>query len=178
MEIFLKVGYYVHIPDYKRGSGFCLITHREPILYEFDDYDEVADGAESGFTDIADLDPRDTPPELYQLLPGFEDGCDYFVKIPSGTDRYNPHRVSEEAHLDAIKSNRHAPNPRYQIWLVHGDIIAINVVNETGYARTSVVYFEGMKYNMQPLEETDARVKELRAGRLPYFVVPKGGLKT
>jgi len=177
----LKIGWFIFIPDYERGSGYAIVTHKEPLVYEttaFEFAAAVAAGANSGFIDIERLEPRGSPPELYDLLLGFDDGLNYFLKYPAGVDRYNPNKRSEVASLNAAMTHRYAMNDQYRLWLLNSDTISIRANNNTAYARTPRVYFEGMKYNIEPLEKADARVAELNAGKMPFKPIPRGGLKT
>lgn len=180
-EGWLKIGWFIFIPDYERGSGYAIVTHKEPLIYETtsDEFAAaVAAAANSGFVDIENLEPRQNPPELYDLLLGFDDGLDYFLKYPAGVDRFNPYKRSEAAYLNAAMTHRYAMNERFRIWMVYGDTISIRANNNTNYSRTPKVFFEGMKYNIEPLTKDDPRVSELNAGRLPFKPIPRGGLKT
>lgn len=148
---------------------------RSSDLVLTDAFAAVATGSESGFKDHEKLEPRETPPELYRVRWGVKDGCDYYLKLPSGTERLGVYEKKDVGRITALDSDVQCPAEEYGFWMVHGDFPSFNAKNYTGYSLTPDIYFEGEKYNIEKITDADT-LKLLREGRLPYTVVTRGGL--
>lgn len=140
-----------------------------------DPFTSVATAGESGFKDQEKLEPRENPPELYRVRWGVADGLDYYLKLPSGTERFGVYSKKDIGKITALDSDHIAPAEEYGFWMVHGDFPSINAKNYTGYSITPNVYFEGEKYNIEQIKD-QATLNLLKEGKLPYTVVERGGI--
>ncbi len=163
------------------GNFFRIIKGPEALKVNSTDLDltdpftSVATASESGFKDQEKLEPRENPPELYRVRWGVADGCDYYLKLPSGTERFGVYSKKDIGKITALDSDHIAPAEEYGFWMAHGDFPSINAKNYTGYSITPNVYFEGEKYNIDRV--TDAKeLVALKAGQLHYSVIERGGI--
>lgn len=167
----LLEGHFVKI-----GDEFFVVQSREAFNYitgntttaEFTT--SVATGSESGFVNIDVLDPVKTgSAQLYQIWMGVKDGIRYFVKIPSGTNRFGVNEDQDVGFIDNEKSPYFAMNKLYEFWLVEHAFPSVNADNDTGKTIYPKVFFEGMKYEL-------SRHK----GSVPpiYKIITIGGLGT
>lgn len=173
MSEYLKPRMYIKIND-----EFYRITTHEPLIYDTAEdtvYSAVADGGESTFKDIEKIEPRETPRELYQVRFGVEDGCDYYVKYPSGTERFGVNLKKDVGKISALDSHRLAMNEDYEMWLVHTDYPSINAKNNTGASVTPKVWFKGMKYNYEEVKDEKV-LADLNAEKIPYKTIIRGGV--
>jgi len=132
-------------------------------------YAAVAAAANSGWIDLDNLDPRDKPKELLQIRLGFEDGLDYYVKYPSGTNMHGINRDKDIGMLNAQLSPRLLPNDDYEYWAINGWYPSINAKNETAYADTPRVYAEGMRYSLRAASLREVTAVE-RGARYCRFI--------
>lgn len=188
MAEYLKPGYYALILDsgdrlqdeIARGEKFRQIERDEALIANSTDLDledpfaATASGARSGCKDHDKLEPRESPAELYQVRLGVEDGMDYYAKIPSGTERYGVYEKKAIGKITALTSSRLAMNEDYEFWLQHGLFPSFEADNVTPYSMTPNIYFEGRKYNVRKVTETEKSA--LQEGRLPYRVIVLGGV--
>ena len=187
--VFLKAGYVILLLSVAEkvddainaGNFFKILRDSEPLkvrssdLALSDPFIAVATGGESGFKDHEKLEPREAPAELYRVRWGVKDGCDYYLKLPSGTERLGVYEKKDVGRITALDSDVVCPAEEYGFWMVHGDFPSVNAKNYTGYSLTPDIYFEGEKYNIEKI--TDAiTLKLLKEGKLPYTVVTRGGL--
>lgn len=165
----------------KAGNFFKIIRDAEALkvnstdLVLTDAFASVATAGESGFKDHEKLEPRESPPELYRVRWGVKDGCDYYIKLPSGTERLGVYEKKDVGKIAALDSDYLAPAEEYGFWMIHGDFPSFNAKNYTGYSITPCVYFEGEKYNIEKITD-EVTLKLLKDGKLPYTVVERGGL--
>jgi len=185
----LKVGYTVLIPAVGQtideaiaeGSFFKITKGPETLkvnstdLVLDDAFVSVATADESGFKDHEKLEPRENPAELYRVRWGVKDGCDYYLKLPSGTERLGVYQKKDIGKITALDSDYLAPAEEYGFWMVHGDFPSFNAKNNTGYSITPCVYFEGEKYNIEKIENPET-LTQLKEGKLPYIPVVRGGI--
>lgn len=158
MEPDLKVGFFVEIVGIdKEKDHIYEIIAQEGFTYETNDgttseFSSVNSGSESGSKTIANMEPDDTPKHLYWAVPSFEDGCEYYFKVPTGTDRFSVDENKSIAHLNNLKSPRFAPDPKYAFWAINDFFPAINAKNNQGFAITPKVYFDGLKYKLEEVK--------------------------
>lgn len=185
----LKTGYLILLLDANAkideaiaaGAFYKIIRDSETLkvnstdLVLTDAFAAVATGAESGFKDHDKLEPREDPPELYFVRWGIQDGCDYHLKLPSGTERLGVYQKKDIGKITALDSDHLTPAEDYGFWMIHGDFPSYNAKNKTGYTITPCVYFEGEKYNIEKISDPTL-LQELREGKQAYTVVERGGI--
>jgi len=135
----------------------------------------VAAAANSGWTDLDDLDPREHPPELLQIRLGFEDGLDYYVKYPTGSNIHGVNRDKDVGFINSEKSPRLMPNDDYEYWALHDWYPSVNAKNHTAYSDTPKVFAEGWKYTIRPATVQEAAA--VRAGKRYCRFVQLGGVQ-
>lgn len=135
----------------------------------------VLAAANSGWIDLDDLDPRDNPKELLQIRMGFEDGLNYYIKYPSGTNIHGINRDKDVAYLDAMKSPRLLPNDDYEYWALHDWYPSVNAVNPTAYADTPKVFAEGWRYTLR--RATTKEIAAATSGRRYARFIQLGGVQ-
>ena len=177
---YLKEGHLVWIDD--PLNKFYTIVRREPFDYVTGEEDTaifatVAPGAESGFKNIETLDPDKTPLHLFQVRMGFRDTGDikYYIKIPSGQNRFGVDEDKEIGFLNAEKSPYYDPNPDFQFYLIDGWYPTINCVNGSPCTIMPKVWFRGMKYDIELADE--ATIAAIKAGKIPHRKIFFGGVK-
>jgi len=174
------------VPELKAGFFFTLAgtvaeskglvgkyfqaVREEPFVYvtnEGDDteFSSVDTGGESGFKDIEALEPNTD--QLYFVKPGVKDGCDYYLKLPSGSDRWGVNEDVDVGHIDNEVSPYCDPSDEYAFWLVKDMYPAFNADNATGKSLTPKVYFQGVKFNYE----------EVKAKPQQFSVITLGGIK-
>lgn len=185
----LKTGYVILLlsPTEKvdeainAGSFYKIVRDAEAIkvnstdLSLDDPFASVATAGESGFKDHEKLEPRESPMELYRVRWGVKDGCVYYLKLPSGTERLGVYQKKNVGKITALDSDYLAPAEEYGFWMVHGDFPSLNAKNDTGYSITPNVYFEGEKYNIEKIEDAEL-LNQLKEGKQPYTIVERGGI--
>lgn len=185
----LKAGYFVLIleaganleDEIEKGLQFFHIVTEEPLISESADlalddaFASVATGSDSGWKDHDKIEPREEPPELYQVRCGFEDGCAYYVKLPSGTERFGVYEKRSIGKMNNVISPKMAKNEDYEFWLINGIFPSFKADNDTGYSITPNVFFEGFKYNIKKVADK-VTVDRLKSGSLPYRVIVLGGI--
>lgn len=180
MSEFLKEGFIVSIPTLKGRSEFWQITAKEPFTYETanstsSEFSVVANGADSDFKNITVLEPDDNPPRLYQVRIGFKDGADYYLKIPTGTNRFGLDEDKDVGYLNSKNCHYTAMNEMFEFWLVHDYYPSINASNDSGVQLTPKAYFSGMKYDIEPVTDQAAIAKAKTEKR--YKLITVGGTK-
>lgn len=168
----IPIGTYVEI-----DGQFWEIVGREPFWYETTaitaEFAALVTGTNSGFVQIANLQPRQQIQMLIYVLWAVSDGCTYFLQRPSGTSVMGVDRDQDAGYLDATRSHPAAFNEDYAFFIVTKDAIAIRANNDTGYTVTPKVFFTGMKYDIDPI--VDAKlIKQLNAREVPYRKIPRG----
>ena len=143
---------FYQIVDYE---AFEYETGDEPTAY----FSEVASGSESGFVAIDILEPSSKPPRLYYVLWGVKDGCKYYLKLDTGTNRLGLDEDKDIGYITNEKSPYFDPNPAYAFWLIANWYPAINVKNETGGTVTPKIWFKGFKYDL--VKVTDPEIIRL-----------------
>jgi hypothetical protein len=180
----LKDGYYVRIPQLQNdGVGeWFVIAGSESFNYATNDgtatvFSAVADAADSGYINITEMEPHDIPRRLYQVVFGVKDGCDYFFKIPTGSNRFGVDEDKDVGYFTNRNSYYLAKNEDYQFWLVKNYFPSINASNDSGASVTPKVYFEGIKYDIDKVTDPNV-LGRLKAGQLPSTTVTIGGVRT
>jgi len=179
-DLYLKPGFIVYIDD--PLFKYYRILRREALDYETGEEDvaifsAIASGAESGFKNIAVLEPDKDPFHLFQVLMGFIHSGDikYYIKNPSGQNRLGVDDDKEIGFLNADKSPYYDPNPDYEMYLIADWYPAINCKNNSPVTITPKIYFKGMKYDVEELDAATAEA--VKAGKIPYRKIVFGGLK-
>lgn len=160
-NIFLKEGYTIYVDEplnkyYKvvRREPFSYITGNEtPVIFS-----TVASGSETGFKNIDALEPDDDPMHIFQVLWGVADydPVKYYMKIPSGQNRFGLDNDKEIGFVDAAISPWFNPSALFQFWLKPDWIPAINCKNGSACVITPKIYFQGMKYDVAALTKDQA----------------------
>lgn len=173
-------------PELRPGYNFTLIgavptdfvgkyyrvVNMEPFIYvtgEGDDteFTAVATGSNSGWKDVEALEPNDS--QLYFVRPGVKDGCDYYLKIPSGTERWGVNEDTDVGHFDNELTPYHSPGGEtgeYGFWLAKDQYPSYKADNNTGHSLTPKVWHQGIKFTFEALN-----------GKPDTFtIIPLGGL--
>lgn len=137
-------------------------------------FSAVAAAANSGFIDLDDLDPRETPPELVQIRLGFEDGFDYYIKYPSGTNIHGVNLDKDVGFINSERSPALAPNDDYEYFATHGWWPTVNAKNHTAYSDTPKVYAEGWRYTLRKASPGERAV--ITGGRKIARWIQMGGV--
>lgn len=152
-EIYLKEGYSIYIDE--PLNNYYKIVRREPFQFVTGEespaiFSTVASGSQSDFKNIAVLEPDNEPLHLLQVLWGVKDvdPVKYYVKIPTGQNRFGIDLSKEIGFIDATESPWYKPNPLYQFWLKNDWIPSINCKNGSPVVITPQVWFKGMKYDI------------------------------
>lgn len=179
--------HYVQIPTEGLSSKFFQVKNSEPFEFETGDeasaiFAAVTSGSESGFKPIDVIEPDDSPMHLYYVLWGVKDGCKYFVKIDTGTNRFGIDEDKDIGYITNEKSPYFAPDPAYAFWLVNNHYPSINAVNVTKDSLTPKVWFRGFKYDLVEVKDpqTIVLLRNYESGRspnLPFKRVTIGGVK-
>lgn len=177
---FLKEGHIVWIDDPLKK--YYRIIRREPFDYETGEEDTaifsaIAPGASSTFLGINDLEPDSTPLHLFEVLWGVRETTPvkYYMKIPTGVNRFGIDTDKEIGFIDATKSPYYDPDPLFQFYLINEWYPSVNCVNGSPVTITPKVWFKGMKYD---IEEIDAQTKALvDQGRIPHRRIYFGGIR-
>lgn len=185
----MKEGHYVHLLVEAEDKGYWQVKERESFTYETGTSDtaefaSVAAGSESGFKNIKVLEPEDLPPHLLQIRWGIQDGFNYYLKIPTGTNRLGLDQDKDVGFINNWKSPYYAPNEEFEFWLVWGYYPSINAKSEREHnqvAGTPKIWFEGMKYAIKEVKENAIiqAIQNFEAGRpggIPVRKVVIGGL--
>lgn len=171
--------YLIFVGTYAETKGltgkFFKALREEPYVYVTNEGDEaefseVADGGESGWTDIEAMEPGAN--RLYFVLMGCQDGADYYVKIPAGVERWGVDEDTDVGHFDNELSPYYEPSPEYSFWLITDMYPAVNAKNNTGHALTPKIWFWGVK-----LDYSEVSKEEIPEGVIPATVT-LGGIKT
>lgn len=178
---YLKEGHFAWIDDPLKG--YYKIVRREPFDYETGKEDTaifsaVASGSESGFKNIEVLEPDDKPPHLFQVQWGVRETGDveYYLKIPSGQNRFGVDDDKEIGFINADKSPFYDPNPLYQFYLIANWYPAINCKNNSPVTITPKIWFRGMKYDIEKITES-ALIRAIETGAVPHRRIFFGGVK-
>lgn len=181
MEDFLKVGHFIWAE--RPLNGFFQVVRAEGFDYETGEEDTavfstVSSGNESGFKNITLLEPDNEPLHLYEVLWGVKDVEDikYYIKIPTGINRLGVDEDKEVGFINATKSPHYAPNPIYKFYLVDEWYPSVNCKNNSPVTITPKVWFRGMKYDLEKVEDTQT-LNALRTGKIPYRRIIFGGIK-
>lgn len=186
MTEFLREGYFVKI-----GDLFYQITAVEPFNYatnegDLTEFTVISTAATSGFKDIKNLEPSESPPRLYQVRAGIQDGLDYKFKIPTGTSRWGVDEDKDVGYFDHTKTPFFEMNEDYEFWLINDYYPSVQASNAVGISVIPKVYFEGMKYDVKLVKGMDIRsgaidpgsvADRLSKGQLSYRAITLGGVK-
>lgn len=179
-ELFMKEEYVVWIDE--PLSAFYRIVRCEPFDYETGEEDTaiftvVASGAESTFKNITMLEPDDNPLHLFEVLWGVQDvgAIKYYVKIPTGQNRFGVDKDKEIGFVNADKSPFYDPNPLFKFYLINDWIPSVNCKNGSAVTIMPKVWFTGMKYDIEKIID-NAKLSALRAGA-PHRKIIFGGVK-
>lgn len=176
MSELIKQGYFVKIGEY-----FYKVSAIEPFQYETGEestahFSSVADGSESGYKNITTLEPDDKPRRLFQVWMGVKNGMTYYFKVPTGTNRFGVDEDKDIGFIDNNISPFDDPNELFEMWLVNEYYPAINAKNATGVTLTPKVYFRGMKYDIDEVDE-ETKMKLIN-GTINYREITIGGVRT
>jgi len=175
----LRIGEFFRVS--RKPGRIMVCTKREKFNYESDTAAAatlftavVAAAANSGWRPMEDLEPRTVPEEVIQVVLGFEDGFDYYVKFPAGTNIHGVNKQREWAYINAERSHQLHPNDDYEYWCIEKWYPSIIAVNNTPYADTPKVFAQGERYLFR-----DATVEEgtlVRAHKVPCRYILMGGV--
>ena len=183
----VKEGFYVRVLTPALEGTFFRVGKSEPFTYETGTSDtaefaSVASGSESGFKNIVVLEPDDAPKHLFWVLWGVKDGCKYYIKIPTGTDRLGTDEDKDVGFVTNEKSPHYAPDPVYGFWLVSDYYPAVNANNVTPFSLTPKVWFSGVKWDLDEVKDADilTKLRNLQKGAapsIPFTEITIGGIK-
>jgi hypothetical protein len=174
----LKEGYYVRI-----AGSFYKIIGVEPFQYETGNestpvFTSVAVGSDSGWVNMTTMEPDEKPqPRLFQAWFGVRDGCQYFFKIPSGTNRFGVDEDKDIGFIDNELSPMYNPNKQYETWLIHDYYPSILAKNGTDATVIPRILFTGFKYDIEKVYEGTPIYDSLLNERTPSRPITLGGLK-
>lgn len=187
---FLKVGAFLRfvgsdVPESKENR-YYQVKAKEPFQYETGREDEtifssVASGGNSGFKNVAIMEPDDSPLHLLAADWGLEDGCRYYMRIPTGTSRLGLDMDQDIGYVTADMSHRQRLNPTYGFYLVEEMYPAFDVYNETPHAVTPKIWFFGFLFEIKEVTDEivtsrmDRFMKGLGGGQ-PFTFVTLGGM--
>ncbi len=182
----LKEGWFIKIllPEYK--DKFYQVEAKEPFNYETGrgdtaEFSAVNPGNESGYKNISILEPDDRPKRLFYVKWGVKDGCEYHLKVPTGVDRLGTDKDKDVGVITNEKSPYYEMNPHYAFWLVSDYYPAINAKNVTSETLTPKVWFEGIKYDITEVTDSDTieKLKNYEKGAspsIPFRKITVGGV--
>ena len=180
-DIYLKPGQIVWIDE--PLTSYYRIIRREPFNYVTGEEDTakfstVASGSESGFKAMSDLEPDNKPLHLYHVLWGVKDIGDikYYVKIPTGQNRFGIDTDKEIGYVDADKSFYAEPNPLYEFYLINEWYPSVNCKNNSAFTILPKVWFRGMKYDIDPIKDAST-IRALDSGQMAHRRIYFGGVK-
>lgn len=171
----LKEGMHIQLIGDKVPSElkdvFWKIKSKEGLEYTHEFDSAVSSGGESGYQTIEKLEPDERPFHLFYVLFGFKDGCEYQVKIPTGTNRFGIDEDKDVARLSNMISPWNDPNPNFAFYLIHDMYPAINAINNTPRSITPKVYFRGEKYDLEKETNGDKleKLKNYETRETPYI---------
>jgi hypothetical protein len=181
LDLYMKQGHIAWIDEPLKG--FYDIVRREPFDFTTGEestaiFTTVASGSSSGFQPIDELEPDNKPLHLYQVLWGVADCGEikYYIKIPTGQNRFGIDEDKEIGFINAEKSPYFAPNPLYQFYLINEWYPSVNCVNNSPVTITPKVWFRGMKYDISPVVNATIR-SALEAGKHAHRRIYFGGVK-
>lgn len=165
-------------------NKFFKVINVEPFEYESGRTDTaefnatVAFGGNSGFRNFEVLEPNEK--HLYSLDWGVKDGCRYYLKIPSGSDRLGLDEDMDVGFVDNKRSPWIVPDPRFGFWLVDNMYPAFDAYNDCPKTLTPKIWFQGVKYEIEEVSAPDliARLNAFKEGRggQPFKSIPLGGV--
>lgn len=183
----IREGFYVRVLTPALEEKFFRIGKSEPFTYEtntsdVDEFASVASGSESGFKNIDVLEPDSSPRHLFWVMIGVKDGCKYYTKIPTGTDRIGTDDDKDVGFINNEKSPYFAPDQMYGFWLVSDYYPAINAINVTLFSLTPKIWFSGTKWDLEGVKDAGIleKLKNFRKGitpSIPFTEVTIGGIK-
>ena len=180
-EQYLKEGHIVWVDD--PLNSYYKIIRREPLDYETGEEDTavfstVASGSESGFKNITALEPDSKPLHLFQVDWGVQDvgNIKYYVKIPTGQNRFGIDTDKEIGFINADKSPFYDPNPLYGFYLISEWYPSINCKNNSPVTITPKVWFRGMKYDIEKITDSTT-IRLLDSGQMAHRRIFFGGVK-
>ena len=151
----IKVGYYIKIIGISSEieAKNYKITREEALRYITGDEDTavfsaVTSGNESGFKNIELLEPDKTPKHIANVDWGVKSGGKYYLKLPTGTNRFGVDRDKDVGYLTNEISPWLDPDPQWGFWLINDYYPAINLVNNTLFSVTPQIFFYGKKYDI------------------------------
>lgn len=185
----LRQGYFVKVVVAGRTEvTFYRLGAPEPFLYITGDgpnveFTSVSAGSESGFKNIDNVDPNERPKRLQFTMWGVRDGCQYFIKIPTGTNRLGTDKDLDVGYITCLISPYFAPDEQFGFWLIHDFYPAVNAKNVTAAAVTPKVWFKGIKYDIEEIPVGDLLTKLLNyekniSPNMPFTTISIGGVKT
>jgi len=183
----IREGFYVRVLTPALENTFFRVGKTEPFAYETGTSDTaefaaVTSGSESGFKNIAVLEPDESPMHLFWVLWGVKSGGYYQVKIPTGTDRLGTDEDKDVARITNEKAPYFGPDPMFGFWLVSDYYPAINMVNTTAVSLTPKVWFYGTKWDLEKVKDAGIleKLRNFHKGitpSIPFTEITIGGIK-
>lgn len=184
----IREGYYVKVLTPALEGKFFRVGKEEGLTYETGTSDTaefaaVASGSESGFKNIDVLEPDDAPRHLFWIEWGVKDGCQYSMKVPTGTDRLGVDEDKDVGFITNEKSPYYDPERLYGFWLVSDYYPAVNANNVTPVSLTPKIWFKGKKWDLEEVKEIDilTKLQSYEKGvtpGIPFTKITVGGIKT
>jgi hypothetical protein len=175
IDLELKEGMYILLvgqavpAEFK--DVFLQILSQEPLDYQYTFSSSVSSGATSGYENIEYLEPDETPLHLSAVLWGIKDGCEYQIKIPTGTDRMGVDGSKSSARITNRDTPYFAPNPHYGFYLIHDLYPSIQANNVTPNSVTPILYFTGYKFGIARVTDDQIlqRLRNFATHDVPYI---------
>lgn len=175
----LLPGHFVYINVY---DEFYKIGDVEPFQYDTGQestavFSAVAASGTAGFKNVTQLDPDDKPRRhLFQILMGVQYNMRYYIKIPTGTNRFGTDETRSIGFLHPTISPFHAPNKDFQFWTVTDYYPSVDATNDaSAETLTPKLRTLGFRYDLLELDR-DTKEK-LRQGMKAYKHITVGGLR-
>jgi len=147
----MKIGDFFTVN--KLPGRVLVVTKREKFNYETDTAAQatvftatVLTTANSGWRNLEDLDPAQHPMELYQGIISSEDGFDYYIKYPIGTNIHGVNKARDVGYINSERSHPLSPDDDYEYWGIYKWYPAVLAMNNTPYTDTPKVFVSGWKY--------------------------------
>ena len=147
---YLKIGAFLRfvgsdVPSAK-ANKYYQVKAKEPFHFETGREDttvfsSVASGSNSGWKNLEIMEPDSDPLHLLAADWGVEDGCRYYMRIPTGTSRLGLDMDQDIGFVDNLTSHKLRPNSVYGFYLLEELYPAFDVYNDTPYAVVPQIWF-------------------------------------
>ncbi len=152
------------------------VTRRESFVYQAN-LTAVGAAATGAAQAIAFLNPPKTPARIYQVRWGIAPGWRVLVQHPQGKAAFAPDRDPVNGWLDADNVHHLEMNEHYELFLAPDVFPMWQFQNLIAAIRTPTVFVEGMKYDFDPITDSDT-IAKMESGELPYARIIVGSMES